>query len=79
MEDVVGEDEVSGKTAPLESKKIQSTKSFIIWEFPHTFAHTSRQVLYALHQGDVSLKVQWEVSMRRLFSSRVNENRSNAT
>ncbi len=31
VEDVVGEDKVSAKTAPLERKKIQSTKSFFIW------------------------------------------------
>ncbi len=55
VEDVVGEDEVSAKTAPLERKKIQSTKSFFIWQFPHAFDHTYRQ---ALNQGDVSLKVR---------------------
>ncbi len=58
VENVVGEDEVSTKTAPLERKKIQSTKSFFISELPHDFNHTSRQALYALHQGDVSLKVR---------------------
>ncbi len=58
MEDVVGEDEVSAKTAPLGKKKIQSTKSSFIWQFPHAFDHTSRQALCALHLGDVSLKVR---------------------
>ncbi len=42
MEDVVGKDEVSAKTASLERKKIQSTKSFFIWQFPHAFDHTGR-------------------------------------
>ncbi len=58
VEDVVGEDEVAVKTAPLERKKIQSTKSFFIWQFPYAFDHSSRQALYALHEGDVSLKVR---------------------
>ncbi len=55
---VVGEDEVSMTTAPLKGKEIQSTKSFFIWRFPHAFDHTSRQALYALNQGNVSLKVR---------------------
>ncbi len=46
-----GENEVSSKT--LERKKIQPTKSFFIWQFPHALDHTSRQALYALHKGDV--------------------------
>ncbi len=58
VEDNVGEDMVSAKTAPLERKKVQSTKSLFIWQFPHAFDHTSRQALYALHQGRVSLKVR---------------------
>ncbi len=58
MDDVVGEDEVSAKTASLERKKIQSTKSFFIAQLPHAFDHTGRQALNALHQGDVSLKVR---------------------
>ncbi len=45
VEDVVGEDKASAKTALLERKKIQSTKSFFIWQFPHAFDHTSRQAL----------------------------------
>ncbi len=45
VEDVVGEGKVSAKAAPLEKKKIQSTKSFFIWQFPHAFDHTSRQAL----------------------------------
>ncbi len=64
MENVVGEDEVSKKTASLEKKEIQSMKLFFIWKFPHAFDHVSRQALYALHQGDVSLKVRW----RRLLT-----------
>ncbi len=40
MEDVEGEDKVSAKTAPLERKKIQSTKSLFIWQFPHALDHT---------------------------------------
>ncbi len=55
VENVEGEDEIPTKTAPLKGKKIQSTKSFFIWEFPHAFDHSRRQALYALRQGDVSL------------------------
>ncbi len=58
VENVVGEDEVSTKMAPLERKKIQSTKSFFTWELPHVFGHISRQSLYALNQGDVTMKVR---------------------
>ncbi len=46
VEDVVGEDKVPAKTAPLDRKKIQSTKSFFIWQFPHAFDHPSRQALF---------------------------------
>ncbi len=58
VEDIAGEDKVSAKTVPLERKKTQSTTSFFIWQFPHAFDHASCQALYALHQGDVSLKVR---------------------
>ncbi len=47
----MGEVEVSAKTAPLE-------KSLFIWKFPHAFDHTSRQPLFALHLGYVSLNVR---------------------
>ncbi len=45
VEDIVVEDKVSAKTALLERKKIQSTKSLFIWQFPPTFDHKSRQAL----------------------------------
>ncbi len=48
------EDDVDAKSATLERKDIQSTKSLLGLQLTHALDHTSGQALYALHQGDVS-------------------------
>ncbi len=54
VDDVVGEDEVSAKTAPLERKKIQSTNSFFIWQFSHVFDAVCAPLRRCLAEGTVT-------------------------
>ncbi len=49
VEYVVGQDEVSAKSATLERKD-----TVLVWQLYYTFDHTRDQALYGLYQGDVS-------------------------
>ncbi len=51
---VEGQDEMSVKPATLTRKDILLTKPVLVWQLSHAFDHTRGQVLYVLHQVDVS-------------------------
>ncbi len=54
MDYVVGQDEVSAKSATLEGKDIQSKKPIHVWQLSHGFDQTSGQMFGKLHQDGVS-------------------------